>query len=97
MPALRSALVCACERPTPDRPDLLSLRPGATSPMRQFSTILVVIYLVLGIGTGVAYYAEGEKDTRPESGRDELAVAAARAGLLWPFHILDILAGHDPR
>ena len=65
--------------------------------MRQFSTILVVIYLVLGVGTGVAYYAEGEKDTRTENRRDQLTLEAAMTGLAWPFHILDILAGHDPR
>ncbi len=65
--------------------------------MRQFSTLLVAIYLVLGIGTGLAHYAEGKKYTRPENGRDQLVVEAAMTGLAWPFHILDILTGHDPR
>ncbi len=65
--------------------------------MRQFSTILVVIYLVLGTGTGVATYAQGEKHARPENSRDQRAFEAAMAGLAWPFHILDILTGHDPR
>ncbi len=65
--------------------------------MRQFFTILAVIYLVIGIGTGVATYAEGEKYALPESDRDQRALEAAMAGLAWPFHILDILAGHDPR
>ena len=65
--------------------------------MRQFTYILVVLYLVLGIGTGVAYYAEGEKYVLPESDSDQRSLEAAMAGLAWPFHILDILAGHDPR
>ena len=65
--------------------------------MRQFSTILVVIYLVLGIGTGLATYAEGDKYARPENDRDQRALEAAMAGLAWPFHILDILAGYDAR
>ncbi len=65
--------------------------------MRQFFTILAVIYLVLGLGTGVATYAEGEKYARPENGRDQRALDAAMAGLAWPFHILDILAGYDAR
>ncbi len=65
--------------------------------MRQFSYILVVIYLVLGLGTGLATYAEGDKYPRPEDDRDQRALEAAMAGLAWPFHILDILAGHDPR
>jgi hypothetical protein len=65
--------------------------------MRQFSTILVVIYLVLGIGTGLATYADGDKYARPENDRDQRALEAAMAGLAWPFHILDILTGFDAR
>ncbi len=65
--------------------------------MRQFTYILVVLYLILGLGTGVATYAEGEKYARPENERDQRALEAAVAGLAWPFHILDILAGHDAR
>ena len=65
--------------------------------MRQFSYLLVVLYLVLGIGTGVAYYADGEKYVLPESDNDQRALEAAMAGLAWPFHILGILSGHDPR
>ena len=65
--------------------------------MRQFSYLIVVLYLVLGLGTGVATYAEGEKYALPESDRDQRALEAAVAGLAWPFHILDILAGHDAR
>jgi hypothetical protein len=65
--------------------------------MRQFSYLLVVLYLVLGLGTGVATYAEGEKSARPENERDQRALEATMAGLAWPFHILDILAGHDAR
>jgi hypothetical protein len=45
----------------------------------------------------VATYAEGEKYALPESDRDQRALEAAVAGLAWPFHILDILAGHDAR
>ena len=65
--------------------------------MRQFSTILVVIYLVLGIGTGLAAYADGDKYARPENDPDQRSLEAAMAGLAWPFHILDILAGFDAR
>jgi len=68
--------------------------------MRQFTTILLVIYLVLGVGTGVVYYGEGQKHARPETGSDQLALEAAVVAVVavaWPFHILDILAGHDAR
>lgn len=65
--------------------------------MRQFTTILLVIYLVLGVGTGVVYYGEGQKHARPETGSDRPAIEAALVALAWPFHILDILAGHDAR
>lgn len=65
--------------------------------MRQFTTILLVIYLVLGIGTGVVYYGEGAKHARPETGGDQLVLEAAMVALAWPFHILGILAGHDAR
>ncbi len=73
------------------------MRPGAIFLMRQFFTILAVIYLVIGIGTGVATYAEGEKSAVPENDRDQRALEAAMAGLAWPFHILDILARPDAR
>ena len=73
------------------------MRPGATYPMRQFSTILVVIYLILGIGTGAVYYAKVAKHAAPQNDGNQLALEASMVALAWPFHILGILAGHDPR
>jgi hypothetical protein len=65
--------------------------------MRQFSTILCVIYLVLGLGTGVVYYTKGQTLAGSESGRDQLPLEASMIAVAWPFHIHDILTGHDPR
>jgi len=65
--------------------------------VRQFSTILFVIYLVLGLGTGVVYYAKGKTLAGSETGAGQLPLEASMIAVAWPFHIHDILTGHDPR
>ncbi|MDX1576293.1 MAG: hypothetical protein R3285_08870 [Kiloniellales bacterium] len=65
--------------------------------MRQFSAIIIVIYLVLGVGTGVAYYAKGETYAGPETGGGQLPLEASMVAVAWPFHIQDVLTEHDPR
>ena len=65
--------------------------------MRQFTAILFVVYLVLGTGTGAVYYAKEAKQAAPQNDGNQLALEASMVALAWPFHILGILAGHDPR
>ena len=65
--------------------------------MRQFSTILFAIYLVLGLGTGVVYYAKGQTLAGSETGPGQLSLEASMVAVAWPFHIHDILTGHDSR
>ena len=65
--------------------------------MRQFTAILVVVYLVLGTGTGAVYYAKEAKQAAPQNDGNQLALEASMVALAWPFHIFGILARHDPR
>jgi len=65
--------------------------------MRQFTYILLAVYLIVGTGTGFVYYSERDKDARREARQDELVVESLLAGMLWPFHIVDVLSGHDAR
>jgi hypothetical protein len=65
--------------------------------MRQFIYILVAAYLLVGIGTGLVHYQQQDKLAGHKAARDQLAIEAAVAGLLWPFYILDVMARHDPR
>ena len=63
--------------------------------MRQFFHILVVIYVILGLGTGLAFYWERDKDPRHQGLKVEVALDAVTVGLLWPFYIRDFIAEHD--
>ena len=65
--------------------------------MRQFLTILFAVYLVLGLGTGVVYYAKGETFAGHETGGGQLPLEASMVAVAWPFHIHDILTRHDTR
>ncbi len=65
--------------------------------MRQFSAILLAVYLVLGVGTGVVYYAKGETYAGSGDGRGQLPLEASLVAVAWPFHIHDIMTRHDPR
>ncbi|HEX9699757.1 MAG TPA: hypothetical protein VGD06_09880 [Acidobacteriota bacterium] len=65
--------------------------------MRQFISILAVIYLLLGLGTGLAYLADKDELAGSMNHKGQLTVETVMVGLLWPFYILDILAGYDAR
>jgi hypothetical protein len=65
--------------------------------MRQFIYLLLAAYVIVGIGSCLVYYQEREKHVGPKAARDQLAMDAAKAGLLWPFYIVDILSEHDAR
>jgi hypothetical protein len=65
--------------------------------MRQFIYILVVIYLIVGLGTGLAYLEYKEEHANSANHQSRITVDTVMVGLLWPFYILDILASHDAR
>ena len=65
--------------------------------MRQFVYILVAAYLIVAVGTGLVFYAERQKHLRSADRHGDLVVGTVMAGLFWPFHIVDLLTGHDAR
>ncbi len=65
--------------------------------MRQFISLLVVIYLIIGLGTALAYIEYREEHAGSANSESRLTVETVTVGLLWPFYILDILASHDAR
>lgn len=65
--------------------------------MRQFIYILLVIYVILGFGTGLAYLEGKEEHAAAMNHRGQLTVETVIVGLLWPLYIGHILAAQDAR
>lgn len=65
--------------------------------MRQFICLATAAYLIVGVGTGLVFYAEHQTQVRREARQDHFVVESVMAGLFWPFHINAVLTGHDAR